>query len=120
MANALKVIDVTENRYSGIPIVYSAMKNAGWTEPKFENEREVFRVTLYNGTDVTPLLNRNETDILLFCKTPRTCAEIKEHFKGRLSINYLMSNIVHPLVESGKLKLTIPTKLKSKNQRYYI
>lgn len=119
LANALEVIDITENRYSGIPTVYNAMKNAGLPEPKFENERGVFRVTLYNGTDVMPLSNGNEADLLLFCKTPRTRAEIEEHFKGRLSINYLMTNIVHPLVESGRIKLTIPDKPKSKNQRYY-
>lgn len=119
LANALEVIDVTENRYSGIPTVYNAMKNAGLPEPKFENERGVFRVTLYNGTEVTSLPSGNEADLLTFCQTPRTRAEIEEHFKGRLSINYLMTNIVHQLVESGKLKLTIPDKPKSKNQRYY-
>ncbi len=119
LANALEVIEITENRYSGIPTVYNAMKNAGLPEPKFENERGVFKVTLYNDTDITPLLNGNETDLLLFCKTPRTRAEIEEHFKGRLSINYLMTNIVRPLVEGGQLKLTIPDKPKSKNQRYY-
>lgn len=119
LANALEVIDVTENRYSGIPTVYNAMKNAGLPEPKFENERGVFKVTLYNGTEVTPLPSGNEADLLAFCKTPRTRAEIEEHFKGRLSINYLMTNIVRPLVESGKLKLAIPDKPKSKNQRYY-
>lgn len=119
LANALEVIDVTENRYSGIPTVYGAMKNARLPEPKFENERGVFRVTLYNGTEITPLQSGNEADLLTFCQTPRTRAELDEHFKGRLSINYLMSQIVHPLVESGKLKLTIPDKPKSKNQRYY-
>lgn len=119
LANALEVIDITENRYSGIPTVYSAMKNAGLPEPKFENERGVFKVTLYNGTEVTPLPSGNEADLITFCQTPRTRAELEEHFKGRLSINYLMSQIVHPLVESGKLKLAIPDKPKSKNQRYY-
>lgn len=119
LANALEVIDITENRYSGIPTVYNVMNNAGLPEPKFENERGVFRVTLYNGTEVTPLPNGNEADLLAFCKTPRTRAEIEEHFKGRLSINYLMTNIVRPLVENGKLKLAIPDKPKSKHQRYY-
>lgn len=119
LANALEVIDITENRYSGIPTVYNAMKNAGLPEPIFENDRGVFRVTLYNGTEITPPMSGNEADLLQFCRTPRTRAEIEEHFKGRLSINYLMTNIVRPLVESGKLKLTIPDKPKSKNQRYY-
>ena len=50
--NALEVIDVTENRYSGIPTVYSAMKNAGLPEPKFENERGIFRATLYNSAEI--------------------------------------------------------------------
>lgn len=119
LANALEVIDITENRYSGIPTVYNAMKNAGLPEPKFENERGVFRVTLYNGTEATQLPSGNQADVLTFCKMPRTRAELEEHFKGRLSINYLMTNIVRPLVESGKLKLAIPDKPKSKNQRYY-
>ncbi len=119
LANALEVIDITENRYSGIPTVYSALKNAGLPEPKFESERGVFKVTLYNGTEVISLPSGNEADLLTFCQTPRSRAEIEKHFKGRLSINYLMTNIVRPLVECGKLKLTIPDKPKSKNQRYY-
>lgn len=52
LANALEVIDVTENRYSGTPTVYSAMKNAGLPEPKFENERGIFRATLYNSAEI--------------------------------------------------------------------
>lgn len=119
LANALEVLDITENRYSGIPTVYSAMKNAGLPEPKFENERGVFKVTLYNGTDIVQPATANEADLLIFCKIPRTRAELEEHFKGRLSINYLMTNIVHPLVESGKIRLTIPDKPKSKKQHYY-
>ena len=119
LANALEVLDITENRYSGIPTVYNAMKNAGLPEPKFENERGVLKVTLYNGTDIAQPATGNEADLLVFCKTPRTRAELEEHFKGRLSINYLMTNIVRPLVESGKIRLTIPDKPKSKKQRYY-
>ena len=119
LANALEVIDVTENRYSGIPTVYSAMKNAGLPEPKFENERGIFRATLYNSAEIPAPVTGNEEDLLIFCRTPRTRAEIEQHFKGRLSINYLMAHIIRPLVEQGKIKLAIPDKPRSKNQKYY-
>lgn len=118
LANALEVISVTENRYSGIPTVINSMKNAGLPEPKFENDRGVFRVTLFNNTSAQSSSD-NETDLLLFCKSPKSRAEIEEHFRGKLTINYVMTNIVHKLVKSGRLKQTIPDKPKSKNQRYY-
>ena len=118
LANALEVISVTENRYSGIPTVINSTKNAGLPEPKFENDRGVFRVTLFNNTSAQSSSD-NETDLLLFCKSPRSRAEIEEHFRGKLTINYVMTNIVHQLVKSGRLKQTIPDKPKSKNQRYY-
>ncbi len=119
IANALEVIDITENRYSGIPTVCSAMKNAGLPQPKFENEQGVFRVTLYNSTKAALPVGDSESDLLTFCRIPRSRREIEEHFKGRLSINYIMTNILRPLVESGRIKLAIPDKPKSKNQRYY-
>ena len=119
LANALEVIDVTENRYSGIPTVYSAMKNAGLPEPKFENERGIFRATLYNSAEIPAPITGNEEDLLIFCRTPRTRAEIEQHFKGRLSINALMAHIIRPLVEQGKIRLAIPDKPRSKNQKYY-
>lgn len=118
IANALELIDVTENRYSGIPTVIAAMQKANLPQPKFENERGVFRVTLYNK-QTENALSSCEVDLILFCNTPRSRSDIEEHFKNRLSINYVMSHIVKPLVESGKIKLTIPDKPKSKNQRYY-
>lgn len=119
IANALEVIGITENRYSGIPTVYNAMKKAGLPEPKFENERGVFRVTLYNRFEETLMPSSYEADLLMFCRTPRTRAEIEQHFKGRLSINYVMTHIARPLVDNGKLKMTIPQKPRSKKQQYY-
>lgn len=51
-----------------------------------------------------------------FCSTPRTRSEIVS-FVGK-SKNHVMSQIVAPLVQSGKLKMTIPDKPKSSNQRF--
>ena len=48
--------------------------------------------------------------IVKFCYTPRTRAEIVAFVSK--SKNYVMSQIVTPLVESGKLKMTIPRKNK--------
>ena len=61
-----------ENRYSGIPTIRREMKARGLPEPAFENRRNEFVVTLYNGegiSDSTELFhsrgkeeNRNQTD----------------------------------------------------------
>lgn len=119
LANALEVMDITENRYSGIPTICGAMKNFGLPAPRFENDRGIFRATLYNGFITVPDEGSAEAELLKFCKTPRSRAEIGQHFKGRLTINYLMANIVRPMVASGQLRLTIPEKPKSKYQKYY-
>ena len=119
LANALEVMEITENRFSGIPTVIAAMREAGLPAPKFESERGIFRATLYNDTASQIPENSREAELLDFCNTPRSREEIKNFFKGRLSINYVMSDIVKPLVAEGKLKLTLPDKPKSRNQRYF-
>ena len=119
LANALEVMEITENRFSGIPTVIAAMRDAGLPAPKFESERGVFRATLFNDTVAVIPSNSKEAELLDFCNTPRSRDEIEELFRGRLSINYVMSSIVKPLVAEGRLKLTLPDKPKSRNQRYY-
>lgn len=119
LANALEVMEITENRFSGIPTVIAAMREAGLPAPKFESERGIFRATLYNDTVSQIPENSRESELLDFCNTPRSREEIENFFKGRLSINYVMSDIVKPLVAEGKLKLTLPDKPKSRNQRYF-
>lgn len=76
------------------------------------------RELILNALEVIDVTG-NEEDLLIFCRTPRTRAEIEQHFKGRLSINYLMTHIIRPLVGQGKIKLAIPDKPRSKNQKYY-
>lgn len=119
IANAMEVMKQTENRYSGIPTIINSMKKYGLPEPLFENDRGVFRVTLYNaevsGTNVSDM----EMRILEFCKTPKSRKELEAHFKEDITIPYLMNKYVHPMIEKGKPGLTIPDAPKSKNQKYY-
>ncbi len=54
LANALEILDLTENRYAGIPTIYREMKNAGLPVPQFRDERGQFTVFLYNTRAITP------------------------------------------------------------------
>jgi ATP-dependent DNA helicase RecG len=54
--------------------------------------------------------------VIQFCSIPRTRQEITE-FTGR-SRFYAMSNIVQPLVEQGRLRMTMPDKPQSPFQRF--
>ena len=55
--------------------------------------------------------------ILSFCNIPRTKKEICEHF-GYSNLTYFTRSYLTPLIESGKIKMTIPDKPKSRNQKY--
>lgn len=120
IANALEVMGETENRYSGIPTVINSMAEYCLPSPLFENDRGVFRVTLYNAfNDTSGEPDSEEKEILDFCKTPRSREELEERFKDRITIAYLMSKHIRPMVKRGKLAMTMPDKPKSKKQQYY-
>lgn len=114
LANMLELLNITENRYSGIPTMRSEFANAGLPAPIFSVAHGEFKVVMKNGlfNDTMPI----EDSIAEFCTTPRTRDEIAT-FVGK-SKNYVISQIVNPLVESGILKLTLPNKPKSPNQKY--
>lgn len=119
LANMLELLDVTENRYSGIPTIRAEFRNAGLPAPIFSvchgEFSVVFKNNVYQATGVKQQGNMKE-DIVEFCEIPRTRAELIE-FTG-MSRYYTMSSIIQPLVEAGKLKLTIPEKPKSSKQKY--
>ena len=58
----------------------------------------------------------SEESILEFCAVPRSRAELIA-FTGK-SRTYTMANVVNPLIEAGKLKMTLPEKPKSSKQKY--
>ena len=124
------------------------MKQADLPEPVFKNEREDFVVTFYNGEypELYPEeLNKDKVQeknpdkktldkktpdkktpdkkktninrILEICKQPKSISEIMRELDYN-SKKTLKRNYIKPLLESGKLKMTIPDKPTSKNQKY--
>jgi ATP-dependent DNA helicase RecG len=130
IAAALEVMLKTENRFSGIPTIIAHMADAGLPPPVFESKRGVFRVTLYNGMNAQTKIASGAAQteptidavdyvsrILSFCKAPRSREEIAAEF-GLQSTYYMVTRYLNPLIEQGKLKMTLPETPKSKNQRY--
>ena len=115
IAATMEILSQTENRYSGIPTIYSEMKKAGLFEPKFENVRGHFKVTLYNKK-----AKRDDfaEKILVFCTKPRSKESLAREFGfDEKHPAYFINNYILPLIREGKLAYTIPEKPKSKNQQ---
>lgn len=114
LANMLELLNITENRYSGIPTMRKEFANAGLPAPIFSVVHGEFKVVMKNG--LSEKKGSNEESLLDFCSTPRTRAEIVA-FVGK-SKNHVMAHIVGPLVKENKLRMTIPDKPKSSNQKF--
>ena len=136
---------IIENRHTGISTMQDKMKEANLPNPIFTNEREDFVVTFYNGEypELYPkelILDKKTQDkktqdkktqdkktqdktqtnlnkILEICKEPKSIAEIMKEL-GYKSNKTLKRNYIKPLVEKGKLEMTIPDKPTSRKQKY--
>ena len=122
LVTALEVLNLAENRYSGIPTIRRAMEDYGLKEPVFSDERGTFTVTLYNTADAgrhadCSKLSAREEDLLAFLAVPRTRKEIAEHL-GIGTISYAMQAYINPMLEEGLVEYTIPGKPKSQKQRF--
>lgn len=118
LANALEVLSITENRYSGIPTIRREMKEAGLPEPEFIDNRGEFTVIFRKQFSFDEKNRTDEKALIDFCRTPRTKHEIAE-FLGIKSVSYALSKYVRPLTEEGKILLLIPEKPSSPDQKYY-
>lgn len=117
LATALETLDITENRYSGIPTIRREMEEYGLPMPKFEEIRGSFVVTLFGESDDRDKDINNARNVLAFCMTPRSRQEIAD-FLGVKSVPYAIKTYIEPLVVSGKIALSNPMKPKSPAQRY--
>lgn len=119
LAVMAEALTAAEHRYSGIPTMRNAMKEYGLPEPKFENRRNEFVVTLYNQAIGQESIHDEPIgDLLVFCNKPKTRQEIAE-FLGVKTVFYAMQHYVQPLISAGRLAMTTPEKPKSRSQRYY-
>lgn len=120
-----------ERRGSGLKKILSeTAKLPGYTKelkPEFFSTPSDFRVVLKNinynlhttaqdGAQDGAQVERITT-LIEFCSIARTRDEIQEHL-GISSREYLRKNILKPLLDAGQLKMTIPDKPNSKNQKY--
>lgn len=120
LATMAESLNQAENRYSGIPTIRMEMKEYGLPEPEFKNGRNEFIVVLYNkelekDKKVSFTL---EERLIEFCKEPKSRKEIAE-FLGMKTSVYAYSKYILPLLNKGKLAMTMPDVPTSKNQKYY-
>ena len=115
LAVMTEVLVGAENRYSGIPTIRREMTAHNLPEPVFENRRNEFVVTLYNQVQEKPV--QSAETLLDFCKEPRSRKEIAA-FLGLKTASYATERYIRPMLEEGKLEMTIPDKPKSTRQKY--
>ena len=123
LAVMAEVLTSAENRYSGIPTIRRAMAEFNLPEPKFENRRNEFVVTLYNAQEKEEKTPNIETEksaaaLLKFCAAPRSRKEIADFLQVK-TVFYAMSHYVQPLLKTGQLAMTLPKTPKSSKQKYY-
>lgn len=114
LTNMLEILHITENRYSGVPTIYRELEKNGLPTPVFISRQGEFKIIIKNS-----LYKENmslEDKILNYCTIPRSREELV-NFVGKTR-NYVMSKIIIPLIENKKLRMTIPDKPKSYNQKY--
>lgn len=123
IASLLQRANYIEKMGTGIARITNAMKNAGLPEPKFDIEN-FFMVTLLRESYINKKNKDSEQDseqdkLLKFLEKPRTKKEISE-FLGIKSLRYLKKKYLEELLNSKKIKMTIPDKQTSKNQKYVV
>jgi ATP-dependent DNA helicase RecG len=132
-------LDFIERRGSGLKKIREATADLyGYTDdfaPKFKSTRTAFHVTFKNmNYDLRSDLTYNEQvagqvdgqvagrddraeKLLEYCNIPKTRREMQE-FIGIASREHFNKTILLPLLESGKLEMTVPDKPNSRNQKY--
>ncbi len=120
-----------ERRGSGLKkIINETEKLPGYTcerKPEFYSTPSDFRVVLKNVNynlrtctvqdSVQVVQDERIKGLLEFCSTERSRQEMQE-FMGISSREYFRKKILRPLIDTGQIRMTMPAKPNSRNQRY--
>ena len=97
-------------------MLYATLKNkkwgiedASWTDTAQDREQD---------REQDQIGSKSLVQVIQYCKYPKSRAELQEYcgLKGRRNFG---QNYLTPLIEKGILKMTLPDKPTSKNQKYY-
>lgn len=80
-------------------------------------EQATMQATMQATVQVTMQADEHEQKLLAFCQTPKTREQIQQHL-GLKNRDHFRKSILNPLLEAGKLALTIPDKPTSPKQRF--
>lgn len=138
------MINIGERAGSGVPNIFNIWENEGWVEPvieeRFDPERTILSLEFKRKAEYIsaeeigafPKIEENElkhaafiidmdiqkyTNLMDFMNSPRTRKELQE-FCGYKSRDYFRNRILIPLINAGKIDMTIPDKPQSSKQRY--
>lgn len=129
IAKFFKEIGWVDELGSGVRNIYKYNKIYSGADPEFV-EGDVFKtiipLTTQASTQATTQATTQAEDVrddgikalLEFCSTPRTRNEMQE-FMQLKNREYFRKKILNPLIKGNLLKLTMPDKPTSPNQKYY-
>lgn len=126
LAKFFSEIGWAEELGSGIRNTYKYCKFYSGADPVFI-EDDVFKTIIpltLKGSDqatlqaVIDIEDRRTEEILEFCRDPKSRKEIQE-FIGIKDRRYFSNRILNPLIKGELIKLTIPDKPTSPNQKYH-
>ena len=132
IADVFQRLDYVERKGSGIGIIRTETSHLyGYSDeyaPEFRSTHTAFHVILKNvnynlhddNTQDNTQVNTQEEikeKILHFCSSPRSKTEIVAHC-GYKDIRSFTKHHLQPLLDSEKLKMTLPDRPNSRNQKY--
>ena len=122
LASAMETLHLTENRYSGIPIIKKELASYGLPPAELEDRRGTFTITFRkrpqnSGSPIHTTDDTRIANLIDFCQQPRSRSEIAS-FLGIKTVTYAMQQYIKPLLDANKLQMTLPEQPRSHKQKY--